>query len=123
MRGCGFAVVLASALAGCAGRQQEPASVARARELMRTTGAPSGDLVLRCEPADAEVSLDGVPQGMCSDFAGSPRALRVGDGLHHIEVTKQGFWPYTTYYEPSGARATLNIKLRSTGGSGGGGTP
>ncbi|MBJ6762599.1 PEGA domain-containing protein [Myxococcaceae bacterium JPH2] len=108
---------------GCASSQPEPATMARARELMRTAGTPRGDLVLRCDPSDAEVSLDGVPQGMCRDFAGSPRGLGVGEGLHQIDVRKQGFWPYTTYYEASGARATLHIQLRASGTPSGGGTP
>lgn len=104
---------------GCAGRQ-EPESVAKARALMEGAESPSGNLALRCEPKDAEVYLDGVLQGLCSDFTGSPRSLRVGAGLHQVEVKKQGFWPYTTYYEPSGARARLTIQLRSSGAPGGG---
>ncbi|QSQ26389.1 PEGA domain-containing protein [Pyxidicoccus parkwayensis] len=114
-------VLLAAAVlaCACAGRQ-EPESVAKARELMRSAETPSGNLALRCEPVDAEVYLDGVLQGLCSDFTGSPKSLRVGAGLHHIEVKKQGFWPYTTYYEPSGARARLTIQLRSAAAPGGG---
>lgn len=113
---------LAAALAvfGCAGREREPESVAKARELLAGAETPTGNLALRCEPADAEVYLDGVLQGLCSDFTGSPRGLRVGVGLHHIEVKKQGFWPYTTYYEPSGARARLTIQLRPSVAPGGG---
>ena len=97
--------------------------MARARELMAGAEKPSGNLALRCEPEDAEVYLDGVLQGMCSDFSGAPKSLRVGVGLHHIEVKKRGFWPYTTYYEPSGARARLTIQLRPTAAPGGGGAP
>jgi hypothetical protein len=118
MRGAWLAAALA--VSGCAGRGREPESVAKARALMAGAEKPTGDLVLRCEPADAEVYLDGVLQGLCSDFAGSPRGLRVGVGLHHIEVKKQGFWPYTTYYEPSGARARLTIQLRPSAAPGGG---
>ncbi|MFP2903791.1 PEGA domain-containing protein [Pyxidicoccus sp. 3LFB2] len=112
-------LVLAVVVSGCAGRQ-EPESVARARALMAGAETPSGNLALRCEPEDAEVYLDGVLQGLCSDFTGSPKSLRVGAGLHHIEVKKHGFWPYTTYYEPSGARARLTIQLRSSVAPGGG---
>ncbi|MBZ4418639.1 PEGA domain-containing protein [Myxococcus sp. RHSTA-1-4] len=118
MRGAWLAVAVAAS--GCAGREREPESVAKARELMAGAGKPSGDLALRCEPEDAEVYLDGVLQGLCSDFTGSPKGLSVGVGLHHIEVKKRGFWPYTTYYEPSGARARLTIQLRSAVAPGGG---
>nr|WP_164002323.1 PEGA domain-containing protein [Pyxidicoccus caerfyrddinensis] len=117
MRGAWLAAAVVAC--GCAG-PKEPESMARARELMARAETPSGNLALRCEPVDAEVYLDGVLQGMCSDFTGSPRSLRVGAGLHHIEVKKQGFWPYTTYYEPSGARARLTIQLRTAVAPGGG---
>lgn len=96
----------------CTHKQDEPESVVRARELLRTTASPRGDVVLKCEPSDAEVYLDGVIQGVCADFAGTPVGLKVGEGLHKVEVMKEGFWPYTTYYEPSGARATLRVQLR-----------
>lgn len=97
---------------GCAHKPDEPESVVRARELLRTRGSTRGDVVLKCEPPDAEVYLDGVIQGVCTDFGGAPVGLTVGEGLHKVEVMKDGFWPYTTYYEPSGARATLRVQLR-----------
>ncbi len=118
MRKVLLAVVCCGVVA-CA-RRQEPGSLVKARELMAEAGNPSGNLALLCEPADAEVYLDGVWQGLCSDFTGAPKGLRVGAGLHQIEVKKQGYWPYTTYYEPSGARARLTIQLRATGGPAGG---
>jgi hypothetical protein len=116
MRAAGWVLVV---VAGCSGRQQ-PESVTKAGELMAGAKTPSGDLALRCEPVDAEVYLDGVLQGLCSDFTGSPKSLRVGEGLHQIEVKKQGFWPYTTYYEANGARARLTIQLRPKPAPGGG---
>ncbi|MDY7231549.1 PEGA domain-containing protein [Hyalangium rubrum] len=123
MRGGLWPVGLVVALS-CAGRQEEPATLGQARELLRNAGTPSGDVVLRCEPPDAEVYLDGVIQGICTDFRGSPRGLRVGKGLHQIEVRKQGYWPYTTYFEPHGARAALDVRLQTMGtGTPEGGAP
>lgn len=123
MRGGGWATVVLMVL-GCAGRQEEPATMAQARAMLLKAQAPSGDVVLRCEPPDAEVSLDGVTQGLCSDFRGEPRGLRVGEGLHHIEVKKEGHWPYTTYIDPHGARAVLDVRLRPMEtGTPEGGTP
>ena len=84
----------------------------RAEELLRGAADRSGDVELHCNPPDAEVQLDGVPQGRCDDFAGAPRRLEVGEGMHRIEVTKAGFAPYQTYFQPSGARAILEITLR-----------
>ncbi|MFL5343368.1 MAG: PEGA domain-containing protein [Hyalangium sp.] len=114
MRGWGWATVVLG-MVGCAGRSDEPATMAQARELLRNAEAPSGDVVLRCEPPDGEVSLDGVTQGSCTDFQGAPRGLRVGEGMHQIEVKKEGFWPYTTYLEPHGAKTVLNVRLRPMG--------
>jgi len=82
---------------------------------MREASARRGDLELRCEPDDAEVILDGVPQGLCSDFTGDPHWLMVGEGMHHVVVRKAGHAPYETYYQPSGARAVLRIQLRPLG--------
>ncbi len=114
MRVWGWTTVMLGMM-GCAGRSDEPATMAQARELLRNAEAPSGDVVLHCEPPDGEVSLDGVTQGFCTDFQGSPRGLRVGEGMHQIEVKKEGYWPYTTYIEPRGARTVLNVRLRSMG--------
>jgi hypothetical protein len=110
----GWCVVWLVGWVGCASgpeRMDSPAA-RRARELM-SGGGRDGNLVLRCEPSDAEVYLDGVQQGVCTDFAGTPRGLRVGEGLHQIDVRHEGFWPYVTYYEPSNARATLTLRLRA----------
>ncbi|MCY1078511.1 hypothetical protein [Archangium lansingense] len=110
-------LALVGLVLGCASGPEQVDSPAaeRAREMMRTMRSRNGNLLLRCEPADAEVYLDGVAQGVCSDFGGRPSGLQVGLGLHRIDVKKDGHWPYTTYYEPSSARAGLTIKLRPMG--------
>ncbi len=82
---------------------------------MRRATDRNGDVQLHCDHADAEVLVDGVLQGRCEDFAGAPRRLPVGEGMHLIEVTKAGFARYQTYFQPSGARAILDIKLRPLG--------
>jgi hypothetical protein len=93
--------------------------MARAREVLRSRKARQGNLLLQCEPSDAEVYLDGVLQGVCTDFGGESRGLQVGVGLHRIDVKKEGYWPYTTYYEPGGsARAGLTLRLRPRGPGG-----
>ncbi|WP_395844524.1 hypothetical protein [Archangium violaceum] len=109
------ALVLGGLMLGCASgpeRVQSPAAD-KARELLRSTRSRGGNLLLRCEPSDAEVYLDGVVQGVCTDFGGGANGLQVGVGLHRIDVKKDGYWPYTTYYEPGSARAGLTIKLRA----------
>jgi hypothetical protein len=84
-----------------------------------TAGPPGrggGAVRLRCTPAEAGVALDGVPVGMCSDFQ-DRTPLRMGGGMHRLEVTMRGYWPYVTYFAPEGARAVLEFQLspRSTG--------
>jgi hypothetical protein len=103
--------LLALAAASCAATPEER-MMARARELIDGARTPRGDLLLRCKPEDAEVALDGVAQGRCSDFDGTPGGLKVGEGMHRVDVTKEGFYPYQTYYAPSGGRAALTITLR-----------
>ena len=72
----------------------------------------SSDLALGCDPTDAEVWLDGIPRGTCLDYSGDPKGLKVGEGMHKVEVKKSGFWPYETYVDPSGTRAALTVKLQ-----------
>ena len=84
-----------------------------------TTAGPAGSggaIRLRCTPAESAVALDGVPVGLCSDFA-DRTPLRMAGGMHRLELTMQGYWPYVTYFAPEGARAVLEVQLspRSTG--------
>ena len=109
-------VLLALGVLACAARPEEPGALAQARKLMRDAESQKGNVILKCALPEAEVVLDGVTQGICSDFQGAPRGLQVGQGLHHIEVRMDGYWPYTTYLEPQGARTTLNVWLQSKAG-------
>ncbi|MBX5483409.1 MAG: hypothetical protein IRZ16_16430 [Myxococcaceae bacterium] len=102
------------ALAGCVSAPTQPA-VARAEALMASAPKRKGDVELHCEPEDADVAVDGVPQGLCADFAGRPDRLVLGEGLHRIDVKKPGFRPYQTYYQAGGARAVLTIALVPNG--------
>jgi hypothetical protein len=109
-------VMLALGLLACAAHPEELGALAQARKLMREAESQSGNVILKCALPEAEVVLDGVTQGICSDFQGSPRGLRVGPGLHQLEVRLDGYWPYITYLEPQGARTTLNVQLQSKAG-------
>jgi len=84
----------------------------RARELVESRGETRGDVVLHCDPREADVAVDGIPQGTCRDFEGKPRGLTLGPGLHRIDVTAPGRVPYTTSYEASGVRAAFRVELR-----------
>ncbi|MGV3620907.1 MAG: hypothetical protein ACO1OB_08820 [Archangium sp.] len=75
------------------------------------------ELVLRCEPPDAEVSLEGVPQGTCEDFGGEPRGLSMPKGPRRVQVKKRGYLPWESILETDGTRVVMNVTLISTGGT------
>lgn len=76
------------------------------------------ELVLQCTPPDAEVELDGVPQGTCDDFDGAPRGLSLASkGFQRVAVRKRGFLPWETVIETDGTRVALNVTLIASGGS------
>lgn len=75
------------------------------------------ELVLRCTPPDAEVSLDGVPQGTCDDFDGEPRGLGLGKGSRRVEVKKRGFSPWESWMQADGTRVVMDVTLIPNGGS------
>jgi hypothetical protein len=89
--------------------------VPQVRALPRVSGA--GELVLRCTPADAEVALDGVSQGLCSDFSGAPRGLQVGKAPRHVVVKKPGFGDWETWVAADETRVVMTVTLTPNGGS------
>lgn len=103
-----FGVLLLASCASSAPAAMKQASDGLAAHSERVW---SSDLTLGCDPADADVVLDGVPHGTCLDFSGNPRGLRLTDGMHKVEVKKSGFWPYETYVDSGGTRAALTVKL------------
>ena len=72
-------------LAGCAA---QPEVIQRVGEGMRGQQEHvwASDLTLGCDPSDAEVWLDGVERGTCLDYAGTPKGLKLNDGMHKVEV-------------------------------------
>ncbi len=90
-------------------RTQRPEVEQRAEALLADARAREGNLDLQCAPPDAQVSVDGVTQGTCGDYAGRP--LRLGTGLHRVEVKKQGLMPFESYVDPSGTRARISVSL------------
>ena len=108
---------LCLALAGCA---PKPASVLLSESRLPPARVTTkSELVLLCNPADADVELDGVPQGTCEDFRGEPKGLSLKKGVHRVQVKKRSFLPWDTVVETDGTRIVMNVTLISTGG----GTP
>ena len=103
----------AFALTGCV---QTPSVLMAAGRLPPARVTTKSELVLSCSPPDADVELDGVPQGTCEDFRGEPRGLALGKGVRRVQVKKQGYAPWDTVVETDGTRVMLNVTLISTGG-------
>lgn len=104
-------------LAGCA--SQGAPSLVPALELPKPRAGQRSELVLHCSEADAEVWLDGVPQGTCADFDGEPKGLGLGTGPRRVQVKKRGFQAWESYLEADGTRVVMNVALIANGG----GTP
>ena len=107
-------VVGTLALIGCAPTAQSVlnGSVGKLPPARVTT---KSELALVCDPPDAEVELDGVPQGACEDFDGDPKALPMGKGAKRVQVKKAGFLPWDSVLETDGTRVMINVTLISTG--------
>jgi hypothetical protein len=103
-------------LAGCAGRPPA-ASFVPAFALPEERPSQRSELVLHCAQADAEVWLDGVPQGLCEDFDGEPKGLGLGKGPRRVQVKKRGFEPWESWLEADGTRVVMNVALIPMGGS------
>jgi hypothetical protein len=100
---------------GCAAERSD--AVAKAGAVMSQPWALKGDLVLSCEPKDADVAVDDVPWGPCSAL-GRDQGVTLGAGTHRVTVTKDGYAPYETYCESSGTQARLSVTLRPLGQEG-----
>ncbi len=103
----GWAWVLA--LCGCATPPAGP--LARPLVLPPARVTTRSELVLRCTPADAEVSLDGVPQGTCADFDGEPATLGLGTGARHVVVKKRGYLSWESLMQPDRTRVVMTVSL------------
>lgn len=113
-RAWALALVFAAACEPKAGASLFPAG-----KLPPARVTTKSELVLSCSPSDADVELDGVPQGTCEDFRGEPRGLALKKGARRVQVKKRGYLPWDTIVETDGTRVLMNVTLISTGG----GTP
>jgi hypothetical protein len=84
-------------------------ALAQHEEALRQVRPLEPGLALSCEPADAEVLIDGVLQGRCSDF--EARVIPLAEGLHRVDVKKVGLRPYEAQVEAGRARAKLSAQL------------
>lgn len=111
---CVGALVALGFLCGCPPRDPDYPEYAR-RMLETSAQRSSAAFILQCDPPDATVLVDGVAQGLCTDFAGHPRGLALGSGAHEVIFRLNGFWDEVRYVEPNGVRGQLSVKLRPQG--------
>ena len=114
--------VWALAVTGCVAQTPNALTV-KWEKLPPARVTTKSELVLSCIPSDADVELDGVPQGTSEDFRGEPRGLSMGKGVRRVQVKKQGYLPWDTVVETDGTRVVMNVTLISTGSTSTQGTP
>ncbi len=80
----------------------------------RTIAGEAGMLVIRVQPADAEILIDG--QRWQTPDADRPLEVRVPAGRVRIEIRKPGFTPFSTELSVQPGEVTpLNVSLPSSG--------
>ena len=79
-----------------------------------SAGTRSGELTLLCKPPDAEVFIDEMSVGACTQYEGKPKGLTLSKGLRQVVVKKVGFLPYQSYVDSDGTQAALTIELVPT---------
>ena len=79
----------------------------RARDLQ----APEGNVVVVAEPPDAEVAVDGVRQGLASDFDGVHGALKLSAGSHALTLSRAGFSSFSANIYAGEGRQRLQVAL------------
>jgi hypothetical protein len=76
--------------------------------------AKRGNLFIRCEPEDAEILLDGIPQGSCLDYVAKGLQMKESFSLRKIVVTKAGYWPYEAMVVLDRSKVNLHVQLQPT---------
>ena len=80
-----------------------------------------GGLIFAVNPQDAEVFLDGVSQGMASEF-NEERFLKVESGPHRLELRKAGYETYSRTVYVSNSLMRIEVTLVVGGGPASGGS-
>jgi hypothetical protein len=73
--------------------------------------AKGGNTLVRCEPADAELAVDGVVRGLASDFDGRERLLAIPAGNHQLGFRRKGYEAVVVDVVVVDGRQTLDVRL------------
>lgn len=76
-------------------------------------------IAIDCQPAEAEVRIDGVLRGSCGWLA-SPKAGRIvlSAGQHELEVTAIGYRSFHSSFSGRGIQQSLTVRLTRSAGQG-----
>ncbi len=77
----------------------------------RLRNARGGNTLVRCEPADAELAVDGVVRGLASDFDGTERLLALPAGDHQVGFRHEGYQTVVVDVFVGAGRQTLDVRL------------
>jgi hypothetical protein len=73
--------------------------------------AKGGNTLVRCQPADSEVAVDGVVRGVASDFDGKERLLALPTGDHRVGFRHKGYEAVVVDVVVGDGRQTLDVRL------------
>lgn len=119
---CRLACVIASGFllaggGGCSASQatapaSSPVTAATFGTKIETTEPGRGRIRISVTPLEAEIGIDGVTQGLASDFI-APASIDLDPGTHRIEVRLVGFETYRAeVYVAADVTETIPVKLR-----------
>ena len=72
-----------------------------------------GKMALRivCAPQEAQVRIDGVPQGSCAWLAKPEKVVMLQAGPHRLEVSASGHVPFVSHFSAEGMQQSLTVHL------------
>ncbi len=114
---CLLGGLVACSAAQVEGRSPAPAVAAKgapSREALSlvTPAIDRGRIRFAVQPPEAEIGVDGVTQGLASDFV-SPAYIELEPGTHRIEVRLVGFETYRAeVHVAADVTETIPVKLR-----------
>ncbi|HHT9146992.1 MAG TPA: PEGA domain-containing protein [Candidatus Wunengus sp. YC61] len=71
-----------------------------------------GAIKIVCNPADAEVFIDGASMGEVNRYDGNPGYIKLSSGTHKVEIKKEGYAPYSRDVYSSKSLQTIEVTLR-----------
>ena len=66
---------------------------------------------VECTPDEAQVRIDGVPQGSCRWLGKDNKVVLLKAGPHELEVRAAGYLPFLSQFSAEGMQQSLTIHL------------